>query len=183
MKEIVTVKEKITKTVQNVMNKLNEVTRGKAKIVLAAAAVVLVLVIAIIAVSGNPLYKKYKTGELLYNSPLNSAHADLYEEGFEYVKLSGRKFEILVNEEKITIKKPEVRSEEVTEEKMQEIRNAIWGDASKLDLTKIKTLHYIYDSEGKRCDYLLAETDDGMWFVKYYVVNEKMDIWHIIELD
>ncbi len=176
-------KEKITKTVQNLMNKLNELTKGKAKLVLAAAAaVVVVLVVVIIAVSGNPLYKKYKTGELLYISPLSSAHTDLYEESFEYVKLSGRKFEILVDDEKITVKKPEIQSEEITEEKMTEIQSALWGDTSKLDLTKVQRLHYVYDSEGKRCDYLLMETEDGMWFVKYYIVNEKMDIWHIIDL-
>ena len=56
-------------------------------------------------------------------------------------------------------------------------------DISQMTVAPTQFSTFIYDSEGKRRDYLLMETTDGMWFVKYYVVNEKMDIWHIFELD
>ena len=177
-------KDKMKKMVQNLMNKLDALTKGHAKVtLLSAAALVVVLVVIVVCATRNPLYKTYQIEDMLYISPLNSAHATLYEESFETVKLSGRKFEIVAKEETVTIKKPEIRTVEMTEELEQEISNALWGDTSKLDLTKIEKLYYIYDDEGKRRDYLLMETTDGMWFVKYYVVNEKMDIWHIFELD
>ena len=165
-------------------DKLLKMWQENKKLVIAAAAAVVVLVVVlIVAVTSNPLYGTYKTDELLYISPLNSGHTDLYEESFESVKLSGSKFVVTAGGIKETIKKPEVKTEEMTEELLKELQNAIWGDGNEADLTKVQKVHYIYDADGKRTEYLLLETEDDMWFVKYYIVNEKMDIWHIIDLE
>ena len=175
--------KKKTSVLQNVIDKLNQLSGGKATLVLSAAIVVVVVLVIIIAVaSGNPLYGTYKTGDLLYLSPLSFDHKTLYEENYESITLSKKAFSYLYEEKTTTFEKPEYETVEVTEELLSTLRGAL-QNKEEISFEGAQKVHYITTKEATSDRYMLVEFEDTMWYVVYHLVGERMSIWHIFEMD
>ena len=146
------------------------------------AGICVVLVVAIVLLMGrNPLYGSYKAEKLLYLSPLSSVSQTGYAESFDEITLSKKLFSIKSGEAVTEFEKPQVKTEEITEDFLKECRNAMWGEGA-VSFDNATAVHYILNSEGKTTNHFLLETEDDMYLVKYYIVNEMMDIWHVLEL-
>jgi len=165
---------------KNIWNTWNEKTKGKGTIIV-AAVVFLGLFLAIVC--RNPLYGTYTPGKLLYLSPLSAAHKTLYEESFTEIKVSGKEFVVTQGGENFVVEQPVYQTEEMTEARAQEFQQALQNKESGIVFDSAKKIHFVNQEDGKISEYLLIELDDSMWFVKYYMVAGRMDIWHIMEIE
>lgn len=153
-------------------NKKWAVAAGGAVVVI--AAVVLFMMLS----SKDPLYGTYQSGKVLYLTRLNDVGEELYEKSIGELTISEGEFFYWYQGLKQTVEHPRYDTREATEEECALIRGAM-EDA--LSMGGAKKIHYIQLSTGKNSEYLLVEFEDVLWFVRYYVVNGKMDVWHVIE--
>ena len=175
---------KKTNLVQDMMNKLDKITGGKAHLALAAAAaVVLLFVVLIVALTRDPLYGTYKTKELLYMSPLSSEHLTLYEENYESISVSKKAFSYTFDEETTSFKKPQYETVEVTEELLARLAGGVQNKEAGISFEGAQKVHYVNTQESTSDRYMLVEYEDAMWYVLYHEVGESISIWHIFELD
>lgn len=146
--------------------------------IVGAVAVIAAVALFVLLSSKNPIYGTYQSGKVLYLTPLNDVGAKWYEKSIGDVMISEGEFSYWYQGLKQTVEHPGYDTREATEEECDLIQNAM---ADALSMEGAQKIHYIQLSTGKNSEYLLVEFEDVLWFVRYYVVNGKMDVWHVIE--
>ena len=175
---------KKTGFVQDIMDKLNKMTGGKANLALAAAAaVVVLLVVLVVAITKNPLYGTYQTKELLYMSPLSSEHLTLYEENYKKISVSKKAFSYTYGDETTTYKKPQYETVEMTQELLDRLQSGVQNKEAGISFEGAQKVHYVNTQEATSDRYMLVEFEDSVWYVVYHVVGERISIWSIFELN
>lgn len=142
-----------------------------------------VLVLAIILIMGkNPLYGSYKATKLLYYSPLAHEDADTFTDSFKQIVLSKEEFVVECAEPKVSVAKPKFKEAEMTADLAEKFSTAMWGE-NPVSTDKVQKVYDIVNKEGETSNHMLWETTDGMLLVKYYVINDSMDIWYVVAIE
>lgn len=142
-----------------------------------------VLVLAIVLIAGkNPLYGSYKATKLLYLSPLSHVDEETFADSFTEIEFSKKVVSVECEELQVSFTKPKIQTKKMTEELAVEFESAMWGE-NPVSVEGVQKVHYILDAEGKITNHMLWETEDGLMLVKYFIVDNKTDIWFVISIE